>query len=229
MKKFVRQLGYVAVASAMCASVSHAEITVIRKEQPKPVEVESASNSDNATNTSTQDVVSTAPVVGQQMPVVQNANYVVPNGQANTALQRVAYTPNNQFRMKTPPAYMGCFYQSSRKYGVPVDLLLAIAQTESSFSPSISGSLGKGTDHGLMQINQYWIPRLKRQFNISMSELYEPCTNIEVASWILAHNYVQYKNWSDAVGAYNAVTRWKQLIYIRKVSANLDRLHAGQL
>lgn len=132
-------------------------------------------------------------------------------------------------RLRNPPPYVGCFYSSSRKYGVPVDLLMAIAQTESSFRHDIKGQLGYGADHGLMQINDYWVPKLRKRFNITLTDIYNPCTNIEIASWILAHNFVQFGYSWRAVGAYNAVTEWKRVRYINKVAANLNKLHAGQL
>lgn len=131
--------------------------------------------------------------------------------------------------LKNPPHYVGCFYSSSRKYGVPADLLMAIAQTESSFRHEVKGQLGWGADHGLMQINDYWVPKLRKRFSISLSDIYDPCTNIEIASWILAHNFVQFGYSWRAVGAYNAVTEWKRVRYINKVAANLKKLHAGQL
>lgn len=136
---------------------------------------------------------------------------------------------SSSIKLRNPPPYVGCFYTSSRKYGVPVDLLMAIAQTESSFRHDIKGQLGWGADHGLMQINDWWVPRLRKKFNITLTDLYNPCTNIEVASWILAHNFVQFGYSWRAVGAYNAVTEYKRVRYINKVSANLKKLHAGQL
>lgn len=132
-------------------------------------------------------------------------------------------------KLKNPPYYVGCFYASSRKYGVPVELLMAIAQTESSFNHRVTGKLGHGTDHGLMQINDYWVPKLRKRFNISLNDIYEPCTNIDIAAWILAHNFVQFGYTWRAVGAYNAVTEWKRVRYIHKVSANLSKLRAGQI
>ncbi|MBF4454048.1 transglycosylase SLT domain-containing protein (plasmid) [Acinetobacter sp. SK-43] len=136
---------------------------------------------------------------------------------------------STSIKLRNPPPYVGCFYTSSRKYGVPVDLLMAIAQTESSFRTDIKGVLGKGADHGLMQINDYWVPKLRKRFNITLTDIYDPCTNIEIASWILAHNFVQFGYSWRAVGAYNAVTEWKRVRYINKVANNLNKLHAGQL
>ncbi|EOZ8645349.1 transglycosylase SLT domain-containing protein [Acinetobacter baumannii] len=136
---------------------------------------------------------------------------------------------STSIKLRNPPPYVGCFYTSSRKYGVPVDLLMAIAQTESSFRADIKGELGKGADHGLMQINDYWVPKLRKRFNITLTDIYDPCTNIEIASWILAHNFIQFGYSWRAVGAYNAVTEWKRVRYINRVAKNLNKLHAGQL
>lgn len=226
------------------APLAHADISIVRKKNAANVDV-AASNAtefeqsasilpapdlsgstpnvfigDKRTLTTTTSSMATrtTETTTKQNVVIQQANYS----------PRVAIAPNT-FRLNNPPPYLGCFYASSQKYKVPVDLLLAIAQTESGFRPTIKGGLGWGADHGLMQINDYWLPRMRKQFNITLTDLYEPCTNIEIASWILAHNFVQYRNWTDATGAYNAVTKWKQQIYVRKVKANLEKLYAGKL
>ncbi len=128
------------------------------------------------------------------------------------------------------PSFFNCYYESAQKYRLPPELLIAISYTESSFNVKANGkNKGGSEDHGLMQINSSWLPKLKRQFGIDLAGLYEPCTNIEVGAWVLAHN-IQTYGWTwNAVGAYNAKSPHKREIYIKKVARNLEKLHRGEL
>jgi hypothetical protein len=96
-----------------------------------------------------------------------------------------------------------CWDSASRAYGIPVDVLQAIAQTESSFNANARNRNGNGSsDAGLMQINSSWLPALKR-YGITAQSLKDPCTNLKVGAWILANNAKKFGwNWT-AIGAYN--------------------------
>jgi soluble lytic murein transglycosylase-like protein len=135
------------------------------------------------------------------------------------------------YQLKNKPYFYQCFHASAQKYRVPVDLLLAIAQTESSFKPNAVGkNKGSNTeDVGVMQINTSWLPKLGREFGLKRHHLYEPCTNIDVGAWVLAHNFVQFGYTWNAVGAYNAKSPDKRVIYVRKVTKNLEKLRRGEL
>lgn len=215
--------------SIAVGSSAMAEIFVVRSEKQsnsKPVVQPVTYTTSNQGNSEVRAAINKSVKEGDfQAP--SYATTVSSQNKKTFNTQIPSYASN--FRLKNPPYYMQCFYASSQKYGVPVDILLAIAQTESSFNHQITGRLGYGADHGLMQINDYWVPKLRKRFNITLSDLYEPCTNIEIASWILAHNFVQFGYSWRAIGAYNAVTESKRVKYINKVSANLQKLYAGQL
>ena len=221
--------------SSFAGSIStHAEIQVVRKVEP---ETQNQKQNPSAQVASQEQAVlkqvATQQVITQQRTPRVNYGYsvlaVVPhNNHALGAPIPKRYISQHIY-LRNPPSYVQCFYTSSQKYGVPVDLMMAIAQTESSFKHQVTGKLGYGADHGLMQINDYWIPTLMKKFGISLNDIYNPCTNIEVAAWILAHNFVQHGTTWRAVGAYNAVTEWKREVYIKKVANNLKRLQAGQL
>ena len=212
---------------ASVGSVATAEITIVRSESYSTQVVQTASSEPSkseyavtaqAVRLSVDDGDFQAPAIATSVSP-QNAKVF------NAQIPQYA----NQIKLRNPPSYVGCFYSSSRKYGVPADLMMAIAQTESSFNHRVSGRLVHGTDHGLMQINDYWVPKLRKRFNITLTDIYDPCTNIEIAAWILAHNLVQFGYSWRAVGAYNAVTEWKREVYIKKVANNLKKLHAGQI
>jgi hypothetical protein len=100
-------------------------------------------------------------------------------------------------------AWAFCWDSASRAYGIPVDILQAIAQTESGFNADARNRNGNGTsDAGLMQINSAWMPVLK-QYDITAQSLRDPCTNLKVGAWILANNAKKHGwNWT-AIGAYN--------------------------
>lgn len=71
-------------------------------------------------------------------------------------------------------------------------------------------------DIGLMQINSSWLPSLAR-YGITRAHLFDACVNAYVGSWILSRNIQQLGLTWDAVGAYNARSPAKRLIYAQKV------------
>jgi len=116
-----------------------------------------------------------------------------------------------------------CWEQAAAYYGVSAHLLYAIAKTESGLNPrAINRSNKNGTyDIGLMQINSRWLPML-RKHGIDEQQLYDPCTSIQVAAWILADNMRRMGSTWEAVGAYNARDAALRVKYAWKVYRNLD-------
>jgi hypothetical protein len=100
-----------------------------------------------------------------------------------------------------------CFVQQGQRFGLDPALLRSIGRVESGLRPDAvnrSHLARTGTrDIGLMQINSGWLPTLAR-YGISEADLYDACTNIEVASWILSSLTERHGNTWAAVGAYNA-------------------------
>jgi soluble lytic murein transglycosylase-like protein len=117
-------------------------------------------------------------------------------------------------------AHALCFKEAAERYKVNEILVRAIAKTESDYNPNARNINTDGSeDIGVMQINSSWLPTL-RQFGIGREQLKDPCTNVNIGSWILAKNIEQYGDTWRAVGAYNAKSPSKQAIYIRKVWRN---------
>ena len=112
----------------------------------------------------------------------------------------------------TPLAFMptwalACWGEVAQRYGVPAELLYAIARTESNLNPqAVNRSHRQRTgsyDIGLMQINSAHLRTLER-YGIRESDLYDPCTNLHVGAWLLADSFSRLGASWDAVGAYNA-------------------------
>ena len=116
-----------------------------------------------------------------------------------------------------------CWEEAASYYGVSAHLLYAIAKTESGLNPrAINRSNKNGTyDIGLMQINSRWLPMLLKH-GIEEQQLYDPCTSIQVAAWILADNMRRMGSTWEAVGAYNARDAALRVKYAWKVYRNLD-------
>lgn len=100
-----------------------------------------------------------------------------------------------------------CWVDAGNRYGIDPWLLYSIAEHESGLDPLVVNNKNrdKSRDVGLMQINSFWFPELEK-YGVSESNLFDPCTNIQVGAWILAQSIEIYGNTWRAVGAYNAGT-----------------------
>ena len=117
-----------------------------------------------------------------------------------------------------------CWLSVSKKYNIPTYLLFSIAMVESRLNSTARNTNTNGSvDHGYMQINDWWFPKLAT-YNIRPTDLQNPCVSIHVGAWILAQNFYQMGyNWK-AIGAYNARDPYKRWVYAQKVYAMHDML-----
>ena len=61
------------------------------------------------------------------------------------------------------------------------------------------------------------------KFNIDEKTLADPCINTHIGAWVLAHNIARLGLSWDAVGAYNAKSPSKRLVYAHKVARVLEK------
>jgi len=136
-------------------------------------------------------------------------------------------------------AHAYCFVEAARRYSISEPLLRAIARVESNTNAAAMnmGHIGrtKSYDIGLMQINSSWLPKL-RTFGIDEQALKDPCQNLMVGAWILAHHMREDGADWNGVGAYNASCRGASKeqcaalrnTYTNKVYAALIAQNPGQ-
>ena len=95
--------------------------------------------------------------------------------------------------------YQHCFDESARRHDMPVTLLLAVARGESDFNVT---ARSKADAHGLMQI--LW-PGTARDLGFNrVSELYEPCRNVDAGTRYLKQMMQRYDgDLHLALAAYN--------------------------
>lgn len=116
-----------------------------------------------------------------------------------------------------------CLDDAAAYQHVSSQLVHAIAQQESGMRANAINVNGDGSeDLGLMQINSSWLPKLAR-YGVRRDHLFNACVNAYVGAWILASNIKQFGPTWKAVGAYNAVSSQKQLIYANAIYRRLQR------
>lgn len=107
----------------------------------------------------------------------------------------------------SPHIQANCWSYASQKFGIDKNLLIAIAQVESEMNPGALNRNNNGSyDIGLMQINSFHMPKL-RKLGLTEEHLKrDPCVSILVGASILADMMKIYGYSWEAVGAYNAGT-----------------------
>lgn len=116
-----------------------------------------------------------------------------------------------------------CVRSASLRYGLPEELIGAIAEVESHHNPYKVGiNTNRSVDIGVMQINSEWLPTLKR-YGVKFHDLFDACTNIFWGAWILSQEVQRYGLTWKAVGAYNAKSPDKQMAYAWRVYRVLGR------
>lgn len=97
---------------------------------------------------------------------------------------------------------VNCWDEAGKKYNLDPWLIFAYAQTESSLNPSAVNKNKSSIDRGIMQINSYWLPTLKK-YNITTEHLFDSCVSIFIGSWIIRQNINQYGYNYNGLVAYN--------------------------
>lgn len=125
--------------------------------------------------------------------------------------------------MDMPP----CAQEVAEIYQMPREVLQAVRAVEGGWTGAIVGpQAGNTYDHGLMQINSYWIP-LVAPFGVTREALaWDDCVNISIGAWILRYQLRRYGNMPDALSAYHAghANKKRGRAYAKKVLNLVKRL-----
>jgi len=126
----------------------------------------------------------------------------------------------------TPAQISACISKSSAKYQIHPHVVYAIAKSESGFNPAALSKINKNgsRDHGIMQINDWWLEKVLWKYGVKKADLYDACHNIEIGTWILAQCIQEYGQVWRAVGCYNARSVDKQNAYVKKVMATFNKV-----
>jgi len=132
--------------------------------------------------------------------VFASAALAIPRGDLEPDLAWRNYLQNET---TLAPSYRfphaSCFRSASLAHNLPETLLLAVARGESDFDAT---ARSKANAHGVMQIQ--WPGTAKHLGIFRLTELYDPCTNIEAGARYLNELMQQYDgNLHLALAAYN--------------------------
>lgn len=125
----------------------------------------------------------------------------------------LAAETNLQPQYRFPHA--SCFRAASAAHQLPETLLLAVARGESDFEPT---ARSKANAHGVMQI--LWPVTAKHLGIHRLSDLYDPCTNIDAGAKYLKEMLARFDgNLHLALAAYNYGPE--------RIAANPDNIPSG--
>lgn len=144
-----------------------------------------------------------------------------------------------------------CLLEASLRYGIPPNLLVAIAKVESGFRPWVINinkdgrsvkvinprsyteavyylnyihQYGYNYDVGIGQINVANIRRL----NLDPVSLLDPCNNITVSAYILRENINRYGFTWDAIWRYNGRKEYAYKVYKALISITVAENYQGK-
>ncbi|MDO5537788.1 MAG: lytic transglycosylase domain-containing protein [Desulfovibrionaceae bacterium] len=141
-----------------------------------------------------------------------------------------------------PAPVRSLFTGPCRRFGISETLALAIARTESGINPlciTIEGRehrpasfeqaarlageamrQGRSVDLGLMQINSWWLKRLR----LDPRDVLRPATNVLLGVWILHQEMLRHGRVWKAVGAYHSPSSRRRQAYVRRVARHYAEL-----
>ncbi len=116
-------------------------------------------------------------------------------------------------------------------FGVPPQLLWAIAKVESNFNPSAIAQNSDGTiDVGIMQINSIHFKKLEKEYGIKQSSLLDVNTNIAVGAHLLHGCLKKYGYTEKGINCYNGKRKnnsysKKVLLALKEYKSNNNKLY----
>lgn len=100
------------------------------------------------------------------------------------------------------PVAEQCVVESAAHHRVPVSLIMWLMAQEDGAVGMVSDNTNGSYDIGPMQINSWWLPKLKRLGVSEKSIRDNGCINVAVGTWIFSDLLRRYPVW-QAIGYYH--------------------------
>lgn len=129
-----------------------------------------------------------------------------------------------------PPLYVSdlpisCINAAASEFHVPAKLIIAVLNVERGKTGFMMKNKNGTYDMGPLQVNSRWLPTLERYGYSENDIVFDGCTNVKVATWLLAraitHNSQSFWN---AVGDYHSHTPDLNRSYNQKVKYYLNNI-----
>lgn len=119
-------------------------------------------------------------------------------------------------------AHADCYDTAAAYHRVNPWVLRAIAAEESNFKANAVGRNTNGSeDVGVTQTNSIHFNELRR-YGIGRNDLFDACTSIYVAGWLLQKKIRKHGNTWTAIGAYHSETPEKRDSYARRIRKTIE-------
>lgn len=104
-----------------------------------------------------------------------------------------------------------CMMLAAQNYDVPPAVLAGIYKAEGGEVGQQVANKNGSYDLGPMQINTIWLPELAKEWGVNKKTAHkmvrdDPCTNVNVAAWILRGHMNETQNLSQALQHYHSRT-----------------------
>lgn len=120
---------------------------------------------------------------------------------------------------------LDCINEAAVAFHVPAVVILSIMAVEGGKNGMITKNKNGSEDLGVMQINSSWLKSLK-PYHISKEDLQNnPCQNVRVGTWILAHHMADKSGW-QGIADYHSKTKKYNLAYQQKLQTHFYRINA---
>lgn len=130
--------------------------------------------------------------------------------------------------------FAACLFMAAESYAIPPEVLMGIQLVEGGKVGQQVGPNKNGTyDLGPMQINTLWVPELAKHWRVSdgLAKKWlrdDPCTNVNVAAWILRGHMNETRSMSQAIAHYHSRTPYYGTKYRSKVIAKMRQYNLKQ-
>lgn len=137
----------------------------------------------------------------------------------------IIYIPTTGYTI-TVNERLDCAVQAVLKYGIPVDILLAISSIENGNIDTIRKNTNGSYDYGAMQINSIYIQELKERYNIEVDMnllISNLCYNFDIAAFkIKEHIKNDNGDFLKKIANYHSYTPELNKYYQSKIILHSD-------